>query len=58
MPHAVSNDLRERVVRFVESGHSCHETSRHFGTSVSFVVNLMALYRETGVQSRNLIDGV
>jgi transposase len=48
MPHALSNDLRERVVGFVEAGNSCHEASRHFGTSVSFAVNLMTLYRETG----------
>jgi transposase len=48
MPHALSNDLRERVVGFIEAGHSCHEASRHFKTSVSFAVNLMALYRETG----------
>jgi transposase len=48
MPHPLSNDLRERVVGFVGAGHSCHEASRHFGTSVSFAVNLMALYRETG----------
>lgn len=48
MPHPLSNDLRERVVAFVESGHSCHEASRRFGTSVSFAVNLMRLYRKTG----------
>jgi transposase len=48
MPQALSNDLRERVVAFVEAGNSCHEAARHFDTSVSFAVNLMALYRETG----------
>lgn len=48
MPHPLSNDLRKRVVRFVEAGHSRHEAARHFGTSVSFVVNLMRRYRETG----------
>ena len=48
MPHPFSNDLRERVVAFVGSGHSCHEAARHFDTSVSFAVNLMALYRATG----------
>lgn len=48
MPHPLSNDLRERVVKFVESGHSRHEAARRFGTSVSFVVNLMKRYRETG----------
>lgn len=48
MPHPLSNDLRGRVVAFVEAGHSCHEAARRFDTSVSFAVNLMALYRETG----------
>jgi transposase len=57
MPHALSNDLRERVVRFVETGHSCHEVSRHFGTSVSLVVNLMALYREAGSVEHRAMGG-
>lgn len=48
MPNPLSNDLRLRVVKFVESGHSRHEAARHFATSVSFVVNLMVLYGETG----------
>lgn len=48
MPHPLSNDLRKRVVKFVETGHSRHEAARHFGTSVSFVVNLMKRYHETG----------
>ncbi len=48
MPHPYSNDLRGRVVAFVEDGRSCHEASAHFGTSVSFAVNLMKRWRETG----------
>lgn len=48
MPHPLSNDLRERVVAYVEAGHSRHEAAAHFATSVSFVVNLMRLWRETG----------
>lgn len=48
MPHPLSNDLRERVVAFVEAGHSRNEAAAHFGTSVSFAVNLMKLWRETG----------
>lgn len=43
MPHTLLNDLRERVVAFVETGHSCHEAASRFGTSVSFAVNLMSL---------------
>ena len=48
MPHPLSNDLRERVVAYVEAGHSCHEAASHFNTSVSFAVNLMRRWRETG----------
>lgn len=48
MPHPLSNDLRERVVAYVEAGHSRHEAAAHFNTSVSFAVNLMTLWRETG----------
>lgn len=31
-----SLDLRLRVARFVESGHSCHGTARHVDVSVAF----------------------
>ena len=48
MPQPLSNDLRERVVAFVKAGNSCHEAARNFATSVSFAVNLMALFREKG----------
>ncbi|CAN5181466.1 hypothetical protein BH10PSE7_BH10PSE7_11890 [soil metagenome] len=57
MPHPLSNDLRERVVAFVEAGNSRHEAAEHFGTSVSFAVNLMALYRETGSVEPRPIGG-
>ena len=48
MPHPLSSDLRERVVAFVEAGHSRNEAAARFGRSVSFAVNLMKLWRETG----------
>jgi transposase len=48
MAQPLSNDLRERVVAFVEAGNSCNEAARHYDTSVSFAVNLVALFRETG----------
>ena len=47
MTKSYSLDLRRRVVRFVEAGHSCHEAARHFDVSVAFVVRLMAAYRTT-----------
>ena len=48
MTKSYSLDLRRRVARFVEAGHSCHEAARHFEVSVAFVVRLMAAYRTTG----------
>lgn len=48
MAKTYSMDLRERVCRYVQSGHSCHAAAAQFLTSVSFVVNLMQLFRETG----------
>jgi transposase len=48
MPHSFSNDLRKRVVAFVEAGNSCRHAARHFGTSVSFAVKLLRRWRETG----------
>ena len=38
-------DLRQRVARFVDAGHSCHAAARHFEVSVAFVVRLMVAYR-------------
>jgi transposase len=48
MTKSYSLDLRRRVARFVEAGHSCHEAARHFDVSAAFVVRLMAAYRATG----------
>jgi hypothetical protein len=44
-----SNDLRERVVAFVEAGHSRRAAAAHFRVSPSFVVNLMTLFRQTAL---------
>jgi transposase len=48
MPKSYSLDLRERVVRVVEAGRSCHAAAAHFSVSVSFVVRLMRTFRATG----------
>ena len=48
MPKPYSFDLRERVVRFVDEGHSRHATAAHFRVSVSFVVNLVKAFRVRG----------
>ena len=41
-------DLRERVVGFVEDGHSRRAAAAHFQVSVSFVVNLVKAVRTRG----------
>jgi transposase len=48
MPKPYSIDLRERVVGYVEAGHSRRSAAAHFGVSVSFVVILVRNYRKTG----------
>jgi transposase len=48
MPKPYSLDLRERVFRYVDEGHSCRAAAAHFRVSVSFVVNLMKAFRMRG----------
>lgn len=48
MTKAYSLDLRRRVVRFVDAGHSRHQAAAHFDVSVAFVVKLVAAWRATG----------
>ena len=43
MPKPYSLDLRERVVRFVDEGHSRRAAAAHFRVSVSFVVTCEGL---------------
>ncbi len=45
-PHPMA--LRERVVAYVEEGHSHREAARHFRVSPRFVNNMVILHRETG----------
>jgi transposase len=40
MGRPYSADLRDRVRRHIEAGHSRREASRHFGVSASFAVKL------------------
>lgn len=48
MAKAYSLDLRQRVVAFVEAGHSRRAAAAHFDVSVSFVVRLMTAWRARG----------
>jgi transposase len=41
MGKSYSSDLRDRVVAFVEAGHSRRAAARHFGVSESFAVKLL-----------------
>jgi len=45
-PHPMA--LRERVVAFVEEGHSNRAAASHFRVSPRFVNNMMILQRRTG----------
>ncbi len=57
MTRPYSTDLRERVVAFVEAGHSRHRAAALFQVSVSFVVKLMKAYRSSGRISARPIGG-
>jgi transposase len=57
MTKSDSLDLRQRVVRFVAAGHSCHAAARQFEVSVACVVRLMAAYRATGSLAPKLEGG-
>jgi transposase len=48
MPAPISNDLRERIVRAVESGSSMREAARRFAVSPSTAIKLMRRVRATG----------
>jgi transposase len=43
-----STDLRERIVAYVEAGHSCRAAARLFAVSASTAVRLAAAQREHG----------
>lgn len=48
MARTISQDLRERVVSYVEAGNSRRSAARHFDVSVSFVVKLMQQWQSVG----------
>ncbi len=57
MPKPYSRDLRERVVGFVEAGHSRRAAAAHFNVSPSFVINLMTAYRSRGSLAPKAMGG-
>jgi putative transposase len=48
MPKPYSRDLRERVVRAVEAGASCHEAAAAFEVSPSSAIRWVSRFRRTG----------
>jgi putative transposase len=57
MTRPFSDDLRERVVRAVETGESCRVVAGRFGVAVSSVVKWHQRYRATGLVSPAKIGG-
>jgi transposase len=48
MPQPLSNDLRLRLVEFVEQGHSRRQAAARFKTAASSAVNVVKLWKDTG----------
>jgi transposase len=48
MGRSYSNDLRDRVVAFVDAGGSRRAAARHFGVSASFAVKLVERAKRVG----------
>jgi transposase len=57
MPKAYSRDLRERVVRAVEAGASCHEAAAAFEVSPSSAIRWVARWRQTGSAAAKPMGG-
>ena len=57
MPKPYSRDLRERVVRAVEAGASCHEAAAAFEISPSSAIRWVARWRQTGLVAAKPMGG-
>src|ERR1700691_5201597 len=57
MPKPYSIDLRERVVSYVEAGHSRRGAAAHFSVSASFVVNFIRAFGERGGVAPKALGG-
>jgi transposase len=57
MPKPYSRDLRERVVRAVEAGASCHEAAAAFEVGVSSAIRWVARWRQTGLVAAKPMGG-
>jgi transposase len=57
MPKPYSQDLRDRVVRVVEAGASCHEAAAAFEVSPSSAIRWVARWRQTGSAAAKPMGG-
>ena len=57
MPKPYSQDLRDRVVRAVEAGASCHEAAAAFEVSPSSAIRWVARWRQTGSAAAKPMGG-
>ena len=57
MAKPYSQDLRERVVRTVEAGASCHEAAAAFEVGVSSAIRWVARWRQTGLVAAKPMGG-
>ncbi len=57
MPKPYSQDLRERVVRAVEAGTSCHEAAAIFEVSPSSAIKWVARWRRSGLVAAKPMGG-
>ncbi len=57
MPHPLSNDLRERLVRAVESGMSRAAAARKYEISPSCAIKIVQLWQATGSWEPKKIGG-
>lgn len=57
MPKPYSQDLRDRVVRAVEAGASCHEAAAAFEVSPSSAIRWIARWRQTGSAAAKPMGG-
>ncbi len=57
MPKPYSQDLRERVVRAVEAGASCHEAAAAFEVSPSSAIRWVSRWRQTGSPAAKSMGG-
>ena len=48
MPKPLSHDLRYRIISHIHSGHTQHDTAKHFDVSRSCVASLVSIWKQTG----------